>query len=91
MKSSNKMFELFLCPKLKQIYLCKFWHKKTLILNECFFQNDLTGLIEDNSRFLYKKSQDICLGFFILIYFLLFCFSTGNNFHQRSHFPSYFF
>ena len=54
----------FLCSKLKEIYLYKFWHKKTLILNECFSQNDLTGLIEDNSRLLYKKSQDICLGFF---------------------------
>ncbi len=74
MKSSNILFELFLCPKLKEIYLCKFWHKKTLILNECFSQNDLTGLIKDNSRLLYKKSQDICLGFFIIICF--YCFAS---------------
>ena len=65
----------FLCSKLKEIYLYKFWHKKTLILNECFSQNDLTGLIEDNSRFLYKKSQDICLGFFI-VDILFYCFAS---------------
>ena len=28
MKSSNILFELFLCPKLKEIYLCKFQAEK---------------------------------------------------------------